>query len=141
MHAIEAKDVTSSAPRAGVPGLSLVCGLGSAVLALGFDVVFMKYPAGWLGYLWYLTTVASFGGGAFVAARSTLPAARRAVLGILLGFGALYGALDIALAMFLQQQTFSGALFGGVLGAAIACISVNAGFTRGRPKAPLPEEH
>ncbi len=136
----EAKDATSRAPLAGVPGLSLVCGLGSAACALGFDVVFMKYPAGWLGYLWYLTTVASFGGGAFAAARLTQLAQRRTVLFILLGFGAVYGALDIALAMFLQQQTFSGALFGGVLGAAIACISVNAGFTRGRPKVPLPEE-
>ncbi len=133
--------MTSNAPRAGVPGLSLVCGAVSAAVALGFDVVFMKYPAGWLGYLWYVTTVASFGGGAFLAARATPIAARRAGLGVLLAFGASYGAIDIGLAMALQHQTFSGALFGGVLGAAIACISVNAGFTRGRPKAPLPDDH
>lgn len=132
--------MTSGAPRAGVPGLSLACGLLSVVVALGFDVVFMKYPAGWLGYLWYVTTVASFGGGAFVAARATPVLARRAGLVVLLAFGVAYGAADIVLAMMLQQQTFSGALFGGVLGAAIACISVNAGFTRGRPKPSLPEE-
>jgi hypothetical protein len=107
--------------RRGMPSaLCFVFGLLAVVVALGFDVLFLKIDIpGAGGYVWYATTALSFAGAGYASAMWT-KAARGLVSGVVIATGILYGAADIGLALVMDDVTLIEAISLAGIGVAIA---------------------
>ena len=107
--------------RRGMPSvLCFVFGLLAVVVALGFDILFLKIDIpGAGGYVWYATTALSFAGAGYASAMWT-KAGRGLVSGVVIATGILYGAADIGLALVLDDVGLGEAIYLAGIGVAIA---------------------
>jgi hypothetical protein len=97
--------------------------LGAVVVALVFDVIFLKVHIPGVGsYAWYLTTALSFAGAGWGSATWTRASKMTALTAM--GIAAvLYGAADLGLGLVLEELSLGGAIVLGAQGVAIACVT------------------
>jgi hypothetical protein len=117
--------------RALPPAFALFLAVIAVAAALACDFVFLQVRVPGLGaYAWYLTTALSF----FTAGYGTasLTRADRGVASTSVMFAAaLYGAADVALALFVETLTLHEAIVLAAQGVAIALIAGWGGARRG----------
>ena len=103
-------------------GMVPVLGLAAVVIALGFDVLFMKLPihGGFLAKLWYFTTALSFAAAGYGAAVTTR-ASKGFIFTSAVVVGLVYGAGDLGLESFVGLP-FSTALSIAIQGVVIALV-------------------
>jgi hypothetical protein len=105
-------------------------GLVAVVVALVFDVIFLKVSIpGVGGYAWYLTTALSFAGAGYLGIKWTRASQGTAMAAVVVA-GALYGVADLGLGLVLEGLVMSSALFLGVQGVVIACICGGGGVRK-----------
>jgi hypothetical protein len=107
-------------------------GLAAVVVALVFDVVFLKvHIPGIGGYAWYLTTALSFAGAGYAGLKWT-----QATQGIAMTAAAVaavaYGALDLGLGLVLEGLSLGGSIVLAAQGIAIALVCGIGGVQRAR---------
>lgn len=100
-------------------------GLAAVLVALVFDVIFLKvHIPGVGGYAWYLTTALSFAGAGWASIKWTR--ASKTVAMTALGIAAaVYGVADLGLGLVLEDLPMAGAI---MLGAQGVGIGVFCGF-------------
>jgi hypothetical protein len=100
-------------------------GLVAVLVALVFDVIFLKVHIPGVGsYAWYLTTALSFAGAGWASIKWTR--ASKTVATTALGFAAaLYGLADLGLGLVVEDLSLVGAI---MLGAQGVAIGVFCGF-------------
>lgn len=119
------------APTGLPPAVAFGLAIAAVVVALIFDVIFLKvHIPGIGGYAWYLTTALSFAGAGFGAMKFTR-ATRTVALTAIAVAGVLYGFADLGLSMVLEDVTIGGALFLGIQGLVIALVTGGGGIHRG----------
>ncbi len=119
------------APTGLPPAVAFGLAIAAVVVALVFDVIFLKvHIPGIGGYAWYLTTALSFAGAGFGAMKFTR-ATRTVALTAIGVAGVLYGFADLGLSMVLEDVTIGGAFFLGVQGLVIALVTGGGGIHRG----------
>ena len=98
-------------------------GLIAVVLALVFDVIFLKiHIPGVGGYAWYLTTALSFAGAGWASIKWT-KASKTVAMTALGVAAALYGVADLGLGLVLEDLSMAGAMMLGAQGVAIALFT------------------
>jgi len=116
----------SGMPSAVAFGLGIV----AVVVALVFDVVFLKiHIPGVGGYAWYLTTALSFAGAGYLGIKWTRASQATAMTAVAVA-GVLYGVADIGLGLVLEDLAMGGAMFLGIQGLVIACICGGGGVRK-----------
>jgi hypothetical protein len=120
------------AQPSGLPApLAFGLGLAAVVVALVFDVIFLKvHIPGVGGYAWYLTTALSFGGAGFGAAKWTKASKTLAGASVVVA-AVLYGVADLGLGVVLEDLSMGSAIFLAVQGFAIALFTGFGGVYRG----------
>jgi hypothetical protein len=119
-------------PARGMPApLAFGFGIVAVVVALVFDVIFLKVSIpGVGGYAWYLTTALSFAGAGYASTNWTKA-------GTTLGYvaagvaGVLYGCADLGLGLVLEDLPMGAALTLGIQGVVIALVCGVGGVNRG----------
>jgi len=105
-------------------------GLIAVVVALVFDVVFLKiHIPGVGGYAWYLTTALSFAGAGYLGIKWTRATQTTAMMAVALA-GVVYGVADLALGLVLEDLPMGSALFLGIQGLVIAAICGGGGVRK-----------
>jgi hypothetical protein len=105
-------------------------GIAAVVLALVFDVIFLKvHIPGVGGYAWYLTTALSFAGAGYFGIKWTRATQATAMAAVVMA-GVLYGVADIGLGLVLEELPMGGAMFLGIQGLVIACICGGGGVRK-----------
>jgi hypothetical protein len=100
-------------------------GLVAVLIALVFDVIFLKvHIPGVGGYAWYLTTALSFAGAGWASIKWTR-ASKSVAMAALGVAAAIYGVADLGLGMVLEDLTMASAI---VLGAQGVGIGIFTGF-------------
>ena len=116
----------SGLPSAVAFGLGIV----AVVVALVFDVIFLKvHIPGVGGYAWYLTTALSFAGAGYLGIKWTRATQATAMTAVAVA-GVLYGVADIGLGLVLENLPMGGAMFLGIQGVVIACICGGGGVRK-----------
>lgn len=96
--------------------------LGAVVIALVFDVIFLKvHIPGVGGYAWYLTTALSFAGAGWASIMWTKATKSLATTAMVVA-GIVYGVADLGLGLVLEDLSMAGAIILGAQGVAIACV-------------------
>ncbi|MBS2016206.1 MAG: hypothetical protein JST00_25210 [Deltaproteobacteria bacterium] len=96
--------------------------LAAVVIALVFDVIFLKiHIPGVGGYAWYLTTALSFAGAGWASIMWTKASKSIATTAMVVA-GVLYGIADLGLGLVLEDLSMAGAIILGAQGVAIACV-------------------
>lgn len=96
--------------------------LAAVVVALIFDVVFLKiHIPGVGGYAWYLTTALSFAGAGWASIMWTKASKSIATTAMVVA-GIVYGIADLGLGLVLEDLSMAGAIILGAQGVAIACV-------------------
>jgi hypothetical protein len=110
----------------GLPApLSFVLGLVAVVVALVFDVIFLKVHIPGVGsYAWYLSTALSFAGAGWASIKWTRASKTVAMTAIGIA-AAIYGVGDLGLGLVLEDLPMAGAI---VLGAQGVGIGLFCGF-------------
>jgi hypothetical protein len=118
--------------RRGMPSIMcFVFGLLAVVVALGFDVLFLKVNVPVADdYVWYLTTALSFAGAGYASALWTR-AGRGLVTGVVTTTAFVYGAADVGLALVLDDVGLVRAASLAAIGVVIAIGTGMAGAYRG----------
>jgi hypothetical protein len=102
-------------------------GLIAVVVALVFDVIFLKiHIPGVGGYAWYLTTALSFAGAGYLGIKWTRATQGTAMTAVAMA-GVLYGIADLGLGLVLEDLPMGSALFLGIQGLVIAAICGGGG--------------
>ena len=105
-------------------------GIVAVVVALVFDVIFLKvHIPGVGGYAWYLTTALSFAGAGYFGIKWTRASQSTAMTAVALA-GVLYGLADIGLGLVLENLAMGGAMFLGIQGLVIACVCGGGGVRK-----------
>ena len=105
-------------------------GIVAVVVALVFDVVFLKvHIPGVGGYAWYLTTALSFAGAGYLGIKWTRATQGTAMAAVVMA-GILYGVADVGLGLVLEDLAMGSSLFLGVQGLVIACICGGGGVRK-----------
>jgi len=106
-------------------------GIVAVLVALVFDVIFLKVHVPGIGaYAWYLTTALSFAGAGYGSAKWTK--ATRTVAMTAVGIaGVLYGIADLGLGLVVEDLSMGGAIMLGAQGVAIAFVTGFGGVYRG----------
>jgi hypothetical protein len=105
-------------------------GIVAVVVALVFDVVFLKvHIPGVGGYAWYLTTALSFAGAGYFGIKWTRASQTTAMAAVAVA-GVLYGVADIGLGLVLEELAMGSAMFLGIQGLVIACICGGGGVRK-----------
>ena len=105
-------------------------GLGAVVLALVFDVIFLKvHIPGVGGYAWYLTTALSFAGAGYFGIKWTRATQATAMMSVAMA-AVLYGIADLGLGVVLEDLPMGSALFLGIQGLVIAAICGGGGVRK-----------
>ena len=108
----------SGLPSAAAFGLGIV----AVIVALVFDVIFLKvHIPGVGGYAWYLTTALSFAGAGYLGIKWTKASQTTAMTAVAVA-GILYGIADLGLGVVLEALPVSNAMFLGIQGVVIACV-------------------
>lgn len=126
----------SVAQPSGLPsGVAFALGIVAVLVALLFDVIFLKvHIPGVGGYAWYLTTALSFAGAGYGGAKWTRASQATAYTAVAMA-GVLYGLADVGLGLVLEGLPMGGALFLGIQGVVIAVVSGGAGVRKGMAEA------
>jgi hypothetical protein len=112
------------------PALAFGLGIVAVVVALVFDVIFLKvHIPGVGGYAWYLTTALSFAGAGYFGIKWTRASQGTAMAAVAVS-GVLYGIADLGLALVLEDLPMGSALFLGVQGLVIAAICGGGGVRK-----------
>ena len=105
-------------------------GIAAVVVALVFDVIFLKvHIPGVGGYAWYLTTALSFAGAGYFGIKWTRASQATAMTSVAVA-GVLYGIADIGLGLVLEDLAMGSAMFLGIQGLVIACICGGGGVRK-----------
>jgi hypothetical protein len=105
-------------------------GIVAVVVALVFDVIFLKvHIPGVGGYAWYLTTALSFAGAGYFGIKWTRASQSTAMTAAVMA-GVLYGLADMGLVLVLEDLPMGSAMFLGVQGLVIACICGGGGIRK-----------
>jgi hypothetical protein len=105
-------------------------GIAAVVVALVFDVIFLKvHIPGVGGYAWYLTTALSFAGAGYFAIKWTRATQSVAMTAVAVA-GVLYGLSDIGLGLVLEDLAMGTAMFLGIQGFVIACVCGGGGVRK-----------
>ncbi len=105
-------------------------GLAAVVLALVFDVIFLKvHIPGVGGYAWYLTTALSFAGAGYFGIKWTRATQATAMMSVAVA-AIVYGIADLGLAVVLEDLPMGSALFLGIQGLVIAAICGGGGVRK-----------
>jgi hypothetical protein len=116
----------SGMPSAVAFGLGIV----AVVVALVFDVIFLKvHIPGVGGYAWYLTTALSFAGAGYLGIKWTRASQATAMTAVAVA-GVLYGVADLGLGLVLEDLAMGSALFLGIQGVVIASICGGGGVRK-----------
>lgn len=104
----------------GLPApLSFGLGLVAVLVALVFDVVFLKiHIPGVGGYAWYLTTALSFAGAGWASIQWTRASKTVAMTAVGMA-AAIYGVADLGLGLVLEDLPMAGAIMLGAQGVGI----------------------
>jgi hypothetical protein len=115
----------------GMPAaLAFVLGVVAVVVALVFDVIFLKvHIPGVGGYAWYLTTALSFAGAGYLGIKWTRASQGTAMTSVAVA-GVLYGLADIGLGLVLEDLPMGSAMFLGIQGLVIACVCGGGGVRK-----------
>ena len=98
-------------------------GIAAVVVALVFDVIFLKvHIPGVGGYAWYLTTALSFAGAGWTSIKWT-KASRTVAMTAVVVAAALYGVADIGLGLVLEDLSMAGAIMLGAQGLGIGIFT------------------
>jgi uncharacterized RDD family membrane protein YckC len=119
-------------PASGMPApLAFGFGIAAVVVALIFDVIFLKvHIPGVGGYAWYLTTALSFAGAGYASANWTK--ASMTVAYAAAGVAAvLYGIADIGLGLVVEDLDMAHSLILAVQGLVIAGFCGAGGVRKG----------
>jgi hypothetical protein len=116
----------NAGPISGLPApISFGLGLAAVLVALVFDVIFLKvHIPGVGGYAWYLTTALSFAGAGWASITWTRASKTVAMTALAVAAG-LYGVADLGLGLVLEDLPMAGAV---MLGAQGVGIGVFCGF-------------
>jgi len=121
----------AKAPTGLPPVMAFGMAIAAVLIALVFDVIFLKvHIPGIGGYAWYLTTALSFAGAGFGAMKMTRASKKLALTAIGVA-AALYGVADLGLGLVLEDLTLGSALFLGIQGVVIAIVTGGGGVHRG----------
>jgi hypothetical protein len=115
----------------GLPSaVAFAMGIGAVVVALVFDVIFLKvHIPGVGGYAWYLTTALSFAGAGYFGIKWTRATQSTAMAAVAVA-GVLYGLADIGLGLVLEDLAMGSAMFLGIQGLVIACVCGGGGVRK-----------
>ena len=124
----------ASAALPKVSGLPAVVAFGlgivAVVVALVFDVVFLKVHIPGVGaYAWYLTTALSFAGAGYFGIKWTRASQSTAMTAVAVA-GVLYGIADLGLGLVLEDLAMGSAMFLGIQGLVIACVCGGGGVRK-----------
>ncbi len=111
---------------------ALAFGLGivAVVVALAFDVVFLKvHIPGVGGYAWYLSTALSFAAAGYFGFKWTRASQATSMVAVAIS-GALYGVASLGLGVVVEHLVMGSALFLGLQGLVIAVICGGAGVRK-----------
>lgn len=110
----------------GLPAvLSFPLGMVAVLVALVFDVIFLKIHIPGVGsYAWYLTTALSFAGAGWASIKWTKASKTVAMTAVGVA-AAIYGVADLGLGLVLEDLSLGGAI---VLGAQGVGIGLFTGF-------------
>lgn len=113
------------------PAVAFGLALGAVVIALIFDVIFLRvHIPGIGGYAWYLTTALSFAGAGYGGAKWTRASQGTAMAAVVIA-GLLYGVADLGLGLVLEGLEMQSAMFLGIQGVVIAAVCGGGGVRRG----------
>ncbi len=128
-----AQGALGSVPQpSGLPSaVAFVLGVGAVLVALLFDVIFLKvHIPGVGGYAWYLTTALSFAAAGFGGAKWTRASQSTAYTAVAVA-GVLYGLADVGLGVVVEDLAMGSALFLGIQGLVIALVCGGGGVRKG----------
>ncbi len=121
----------AKAPTGLPPVMAFGMAIAAVLIALVFDVIFLKvHIPGIGGYAWYLTTALSFAGAGFGAMKMTRASKKLALTAIGCA-AAIYGVADLGLGLVLEDLTLGSALFLGIQGVVIGIVTGGGGVHRG----------
>ena len=108
----------------GLPApVAFMLGIVAVVVALVFDVIFLKvHIPGVGGYAWYLTTALSFAGAGWASIKWT-KASRTVAMTAVVVAAALYGVADVGLGLVLEDLSMAGAIMLGAQGVGIGIFT------------------
>jgi|GEM_PF-4331637 len=105
-------------------------GFAAVVVALVFDLVFLKiHIPGVGGYAWYLTTALSFAGAGWASIMWTRAGKSLAMTAAGIA-GVVYGIADLGLGLVVEDLSMGSAIVLGAQGVAIACVCGFGGIFR-----------